>query len=126
MNQTLQTMLVNYLSERGEPCGFEELWIACGPHSIGEALGDEVIEAKRQHFRRRLAKLVEQGRLHSRGKRADRIWFVPVHEPVIQDRVAQPRRLDVMRGGIWRPYPGPAMRPGADDHRRYASHGARC
>ena len=125
MNETLQTALVSYLSERGQPCGFEELWVACGPRSIGEVLGDEVIEARRQHFRRRLAKLVEQGRLHSRGERADRLWFVPVREPVIQACVAQPRRPDVMHS-VWRPGPGPVMRQDANDYRHYVSRGIRC
>lgn len=125
MNETLHTALVGYLSERDQPCGFEELWAACGPVSIGEVLGDEVIEARRQYFRRRLAKLVEQGCLRTRGERADRLWFVPKCEPVAEGSVAQPRRLDVMHS-VWQPGPGPVMRQGANDYRHYASRGIRC
>ena len=125
MNETLHTALVGYLSERGQPCGFEELWAACGPVSFGEVLDDEVIETRRQYFRRRLAKLVEQGRLRTCGERADRLWFVSVREPASEGRVAQPRRPDVMHS-VWQPGPGPVMRQGADDYRHYASRGIRC
>ena len=125
MNTTLHSVLLSYLSERRQPCGFEELWVACGPMAVGEMLGDEVIEARRQCFRRRLAKLVEQGHLQTRGERADRLWFVPAREPVAEGRVAQPRRIDVMHS-VWRPEPRQVMRPGANDFRSIPSHGLNC
>jgi hypothetical protein len=40
--------------------------------------------------------------------------------------IVPPRRLDVMRSGLWRPDPAPVMRSGADDHRRHHSLGLRC
>ncbi len=36
------------------------------------------------------------------------------------------RQYDLMRAAVWAPAPMPATRPGADDHKRYASRGHGC
>ena len=40
--------------------------------------------------------------------------------------VAEPRRVNYHECGAYVPGPGPALRPGALDHQRYASLGNRC
>ena len=40
--------------------------------------------------------------------------------------IVPPRQYDLMRAAVWAPAPMPATRPGADDHKRYASRGHGC
>jgi hypothetical protein len=40
--------------------------------------------------------------------------------------IAPPPQNDMLRAPAYQPAPAPSTRPGADDHKRHASHGVRC
>ena len=126
--------LVAYVAKE-QPCDFTELRQRFG--------GPDGSSAAKVIFQKRLAYLVSKGRLQTINCGTKPHWEIPEHdtddEPNRQNTekltrsvddwvgtVVLPRQHSVLDGPVYVPEPDTAMRPGALDYRRVASHGVRC
>lgn len=126
-----------------QPCDFAELMALFGPPAPDGS--------HRLQFQKRLSYLVLSGRLRTVNLAGLRHWELPevaptlatatalgspamgVGSPIAQQTcaltpidVTPPRQFDVMHAPPYVPQADTALRPGAQDHRRYASRGDRC
>lgn len=121
--------IINFVAKTG-PCGFEQL---------AEIFEEHGTEESRDKFRRQLNHLRDSGRLKAAGTGRRRTWALgPLPYGPGQPRqrtpappryvgpIVPPRRVDVMFGPVYRPGPGPALRPGALDFKSIARRGHAC
>ena len=131
--------LLNLVKQYGQ-CGYGLLFDQFGDLELGT-------EQAHRKFQKRLEYLVYMDRLEFSGHgRQRKFWLVPAGLPrpamlnpactpaltAAQAAVSYvgpkvpPRQTDVMHADVYVPGPGLALRPGALDFKRHASHGNRC
>lgn len=121
---TVSQAIANYVNKAGK-CSWKELYAVFG-HA-------EDTESHRKQFSLLLVSLVKRGQInacHRCGvgrKIADRYYTSIEDNPtVISTNITPPPQNNTMTAPVWVPPVCSALRPGALDYKRYASHGHQC